>query len=307
MRQGFDEQFGVSNFGNPGSYYPPYWPVGDPYAGEDSEKYLTDRLTDDVVQYLTRPGGGRPFLAVVFLYNVHTPLVGRRDLVRKYVSRGFGDDRAQLAAMVEATDWCVGRILDSLDESKQADDTVVIVLGDQGGLRYNEPLRGGKPGGTALYEGGARVPLLIRWPEKVRPSTKQSTPVMSTDVFPTIVELAGDSPGTFFPLDGVSLKPLLTGEGPIEREALFLERHYEDQYAAVVAGDWKLVAYWSGARELYNLADDPRESRDIGPNHPARVRELSDRLANWRADLGLRPEAASIEPPFEGGRGNDGR
>ena len=86
-----------------------------------------------------------------------------------------------------------------------------------------------------------------------------------------------------------------------------MERHYEDQYAAVVAGDWKLVAYWSGDRELYNLADDPRESRDIAPTHPARVRELSDRLANWRAELGLRPEAATIGPPSEVGRGTGGR
>lgn len=307
VRQGFDEQYGVSNFGHPGSYYPPYWPVGDPYAGEESDKYLTDRLTDDVVEYLTRPGGGQPFLAAVFLYNVHTPLTGRRDLVHKYVSRGFGDDRAHLAAMVEATDSCVGRILDALDESRKADDTVVILLGDQGGLRYNEPLRGGKPGGTALYEGGARVPLLVRWPETVPANAKESTPVMSTDVFPTIVELAGDSPETFDPLDGVSLKPSLTGEGRIEREALFLERHYEDQYAAVVAGDWKLVAYWSGARELYSLADDPTESRNIASTHPDRVRELSELLANWRADLGLRPEAESSEPPFEGVRGTPGR
>jgi len=307
VRQGFDEQYGVSNFGHPGSYYPPYWPVGDPYADEESDEYLTDRLTDDVVEYLTRPGGGQPFLAAVFLYNVHTPLIGRRDLVHKYASRGFGDDRAQLAAMVEATDTCVGRMLDALDESRQAEDTVVILLGDQGGLRYNEPLRGGKPGGTALYEGGARVPLLIRWPETVPANAKQSTPVMSTDVFPTIVELAGDSPETFGPLDGVSLKPLLTGEGRIQREALFLERHYEDQYAAVVAGDWKLVAYWSGARELYNLVDDPPESRDIASTHPDRVRELSELLAKWRADLGLRPEAESSEPPFEGGRGTAGR
>ncbi len=290
VRQGFDEQYGVSNFGHPGSYYPPYWRVGNPYPDEEPGKYLTDRLADDVVDYFAKAGEGRPFLATVFLYNVHAPHIGRKDLVSKYLARGFSDDRAQLAAMVEATDSSVGRILDALDESGRAEDTVVIFLGDQGGLRYNEPLRGGKPGGTALYEGGARVPFLVRWPRNAPEGAKRSTPVVSTDIFPTIVDVAGGDPGEFAPLDGLSLKPLLAGEGRIEREALFLERHYEDQYAAVVAGDWKLVAYWSGTRELYNLADDPGEDRDISAKYPGRVRELSELLAGWRADVGLRPE-----------------
>lgn len=293
VQQGFDEQYGVSNFGHPRSYYPPYWPVGNPYADESPESYLTDRLTDDVVDYLARPGEDQPFLAAVFFYNVHTPLIGRKDLVHKYSARGFTKERAQLAAMVEATDSSVGRILDALAESGHAEDTVVIFLGDQGGLRYNEPLRGGKPGGTALYEGGARVPLLIRWPEGVSGGTKQSTPVVSNDIFPTIIELAGGEPEEWAPLDGVSLTPLLGGEGRIEREALFLERHYEDQYAAVIAGDWKLVAYWSGRRELYDLAGDPSEDRDISSNHPERVSELSNLLADWRADVGLRPQPAT--------------
>ena len=290
VRQGFDEQYGVSNFGHPGSYYPPYWRAGNPYPDEEPGKYLTDRLADDVVDYLAKVGESRPFLATVFLYNVHAPHIGRKDLVRKYLASGFSDDRAQLAAMVEATDSSVGRILDALEESGRARDTVVIFLGDQGGLRYNEPLRGGKPGGTALYEGGARVPMLIRWPENAPKGAKRSTPVVSTDIFPTIVDLAGGDLAEFAPLDGLSLKPLLAGEGRIEREALFLERHYEDQYAAVVSGDWKLVAYWSGARELYDLADDPGENRDISSKNPERVRELSELLAGWRAEVGLRPE-----------------
>ena len=226
----------------------------------------------------------------MFFYNVHAPHIGRKDLVHKYLDRGFSDDRAQLAGMVEATDSSVGRILDALEESGHAEDTVVIFLGDQGGLRYNEPLRGGKPGGTALYEGGARVPMLIRWPEQVPEGAQQVTPVVSNDIFPTIVDLAGGDTSKFVPLDGLSLKPLFAAEGRIEREALFLERHYEDQYAAVVAGNWKLVAYWSGTRELYDLADDPSEKRDIASKHPERVRELSELLVGWRADVGLQPE-----------------
>ncbi|MCY4189067.1 MAG: sulfatase-like hydrolase/transferase, partial [Bryobacterales bacterium] len=290
VRQGFDEQFGVSNFGHPGSYYPPYWRTGSPYPEEEPGKYLTDRLTDDVVDYLGNIGEDRPFLATVFFYSVHAPHIGRRGLIRKYIDRGFINDRAQLAAMVEAVDSSIGRILDALQESGRADDTVVILLGDQGGLRYNEPLRGGKPGGTALYEGGARVPMLLRWPERVPAAARQATPVISNDIFPTVVDLAGGDSDGFAPLDGVSLKPLLSGKGRIEREALFLERHYEGQYAAVVADNWKLVAYWSGARELYDLAEDLGEKRDISSDHPERVRALSELLAGWRAHIGLRPE-----------------
>ena len=91
-------------------------------------------------------------------------------------------------------------------------------------------------------------------------------------------------------LDGVSLKPLFGDEDRIDREALFLERHYEDQYAAVVSGDWKLIAYWSGKRELYDLAGDPSEQRDVSANYPERVGRLSGLLADWRAEVGLRPE-----------------
>lgn len=289
VRQGFDEQFGVSNFGHPKSYYPPYWPVGDPYAGESGDRYLTDRVADDVVAYLgDRRGEEQPFLAMVFFYNVHAPHIGRRDLVPKYLERGLSDDQAQLAAMVEATDDAIGRILDALEESGREDDTYVVFLGDQGGLRYNEPLRGGKPGGTALYEGGARVPMAIRVPS--RPGTKEPVPVVSTDVFPTLVELAGGDPAEHQPLDGLSLVPLLNGAGTLDREALFLERHYEDQYAAVVAGDWKLIAYWSGKRELYDLAADPFEQRDLAAQNRERVRKLSAWLAAWRDRTGLRPE-----------------
>lgn len=288
VRQGFDEQYGVSNFGHPGSYYPPYWKEGNPYPDVPEGRYLTDRLTDDVVGYLEKQDGEKPFLATVFFYNVHAPHIGRKDLLEKYRARGMSEDRANLAAMVEATDEAIGRMLDALEESGLAEDTVVVFLGDQGGLRYNEPLRGGKPGGTALYEGGARVPMAIRAPGGR--TGKETTPVLSSDVFPTVVAMAGGELGQFQPLDGVSLAPLITGSGELDREALFLERHYEDQYAAVVAGDWKLIAYWSGKRELYDLAADPGESRDVATAQPERVRRMSGMLADWRAEVGLRAE-----------------
>ncbi len=283
VKQGFDVQRGVSNFGHPGSYYPPYWPVGNPYPDAPGDKYLTDRVADDVVAYLKdRPEQARPYLATVFFYNVHSPHVGRRDLVRKYEARGLKGRHAHYAAMVEATDDSIGRILEAVEGT----DTVTVFLGDQGALLTNAPLRGGKPAGTALYEGGARVPMLLHWPGRLE-AGKNATPVLSADVFPTLVDFAGGDPAKHQPLDGLSLRPLLEGTGSLERDALFLERHYEDQYAAVVAGDWKLIAYWSGKRELFNLAADPSEERDLADRFPEQAGLLLSKLAAWRKSLGL--------------------
>src|SRR5690606_30965290 len=157
------EQFGVSNFGHPGSYYPPYWPAGNPYPDAPPNQYLTDRLADDGVAYLQRQEPGKPFLAAVFFYNVHTPHSGRKHLVARYRGRGLDAKAAEFAAMLEAVDDAVGRILAAVRQT----DTVTVLLGDQGGYRDNAPLRGSKQGGTTLYEGGSRVPFLIRWPEHV--------------------------------------------------------------------------------------------------------------------------------------------
>ncbi|MCB9382980.1 MAG: sulfatase-like hydrolase/transferase [Bryobacterales bacterium] len=271
-----------------------FWPSGfvlptllarrQPLRRRPGDEYLTDRLAQDVVGYLDRhKQDDKPFLASVFFYNVHTPHIGRKDLVAKYEARGLEGRMAHLAAMVEATDEAIGRMLAAVEGT----DTVTVFLGDQGGFMANEPLRGGKPGGTALYEGGARVPLLIRWPGHTDAGAKNATPVLSTDVFPTLLEMAGGDPSKFQPLDGLSLLRLLEGSGELEREALFLERHYEDQYAAVIAGDWKLVAYWSGKRELYSLAADPYEEHDLAARFPDQADLLAKKLASWRKGMNL--------------------
>ena len=183
-----------------------------------------------------------PFLLTVFFYNVHSPHEGRKDLVAKYEKRGLQGREAQYGAMVEAMDDNVGRILRTLDEQGQANDTVVVFFSDQGGYFTQAPLRGGKTGGMALYEGGAKVPLAVRWPGKTKAGSKSDALVMSTDLFPTFVEMAGGDPAGFEPLDGVSITPLLTGSGRMGREELYLYRNYEAKYAAVVGEEWKLIA-----------------------------------------------------------------
>ena len=291
IHQGFDEQHGVANAGHPGHYYPPYWPDGrNPYPDAPEGKYLTDRLTDDAVAFLKKQNGEQPFLLSLFFYNVHTPHEGRNDLVAKYERRGLEGRAAQLGAMVEAMDDNVGRLLGALEETGQANNTAVFFFSDQGGFMLNEPLRGGKTGGTALYEGGARVPLAVRWPGKVDAGSRCDTPVLSTDLFPTFVELAGGDPSAYEPLDGVSLVPLLTRQGTISRDEVYLYRHYEDLYAAVIGGEWKLVASLAGSHELYNLKDDPYEERDLAKEKPEKLNEMVARLEAWKKEVGVDPK-----------------
>ena len=291
IHQGFDEQHGVSNFGHPRDYYPPYFiEGGNPYEDAAPDQYLTDRLADDSIAFLERQDGAAPFLMTVFFYNVHTPHQGRKDLVAKYEQRGLEGRQAHYGAMVEATDDAIGRILAALDKRALAKNTVVVFFSDQGGYFTNAPLRGGKTGGMALYEGGARVPLAVRWPGRVRPGSESSDLVLSTDLFPTFVEIAGGDPQSHEPLDGLSLMPLLAGAGELPREEVFLYRHYEDLYAAVIQQEWKLIASFAGDHQLYNLAEDPHEERDLAADYPDRVKTLSAKLEAWKKEVGVDPK-----------------
>ncbi|MCP5112214.1 MAG: sulfatase-like hydrolase/transferase, partial [bacterium] len=185
-------------------------PVHFSYSADG--KYLTDRLTDDAVGFLDGYDREQPFLLTVFFYNVHGPHQGRKDLVAKYRGKGLDGRQAQYGAMVEAMDAAVGRILAKLDDRGLGDDTVVVFFSDQGGYFTNAPLRGGKTGGMALYEGGARVPLTVRWPGTVKPGSASDVPVISTDLFPTFLEIAGGDLARHSLLDGMSLMPLLSGD-----------------------------------------------------------------------------------------------
>lgn len=291
IHQGFDEQRGVSNFGHPRHYYQPFFVEGaNPYAETPGGKYLTDRLADDAMDFLKNYRRTEPFLLTVFFYNVHSPHEGRKDLVAKYEKRGLQGREAQYGAMVEAMDDNVGRILRTLEEQGQANDTVVVFFSDQGGYFTQAPLRGGKTGGMALYEGGAKVPLAVRWPGKTKAGSKSDALVMSTDLFPTFVEMAGGDPAGFEPLDGVSITPLLTGSGSIGREELYLYRNYEAKYAAVVGEEWKVIASLDGNHELYNLKRDPWEKDNLADRNPAKVGELLSRLETWKKHVGVDPK-----------------
>ncbi|MAB79734.1 MAG: hypothetical protein CMJ89_10325 [Planctomycetes bacterium] len=284
--QGFDENKGGCDYGQPPSYFDPYSNKkldGIPHL-EPREKgeYLTDREADEAVTFLRENAHG-PFFLQLANYAVHTPLQAKPELVEEWrAARGEREYHAVYASMVQSVDECVGRVLDELDSLGLTDDTLVLFTSDNGGLKGptdNTPLRSGK---GFPYEGGIRVPLLVRWPGVVAAGVVLDTPSSSIDLLPTIAEACGaEAPRAT--LDGVGLMGLLRGEEKIERESLFWHfPHYRGgvkaPYSIVRSGDWKMIRYWGAAHELYHLADDLGEANDRSAERPDLVRELSRQL-----------------------------
>ncbi|MCC7490923.1 MAG: sulfatase [Fimbriimonadaceae bacterium] len=287
---GFDEQLAGTDRGQPPSYFAPYkidtLPEGP--AGE----YLTDRLGEEAGRWIAAHRG-EPFLLYLPHFAVHTPVQAPRELTAAYQARrrpGAPQQNAAYAAMLERVDSAVGRVLDELTRQGLDNDTVVVFTSDNGGLlpvTNNAPLRNGK--GT-LYEGGLRVPWIVRWPGAVAAGSTCDAPVCSIDLWPTLLDLAGAPAAGRPPVDGRSLQPLLTGGRRIDREALYWHYPHYRRTApggALRDGRWKLIEYYEDQRtELYDLLADPSESRDLATAEPARARELRARLAAWRRAVG---------------------
>ena len=281
--------------------------------------YLTDAITDEALRFIDRHQAD-PFFLVLAHYSVHTPLQAKADLKAKYDRKAadsfkgtesprrpegesftkLRQDHPTYAAMIESTDTSVGRIRERLDALHLTDRTIVVFVSDNGGLSTigsasanlptsNEPLRAGK---GWLYEGGIRVPFIVAWPGRIAGGRTESTPGISTDLYPTLLDLAGIAPLPRQHVDGVSLAPLLRGAG-VTREALYWHfPHYwsgNRPSSAIRAGDWKLVEWLeTGKTELYDLAADPSELRDRAAADPQRAARLRARLEAWRQAVGAR-------------------
>ena len=308
---GFDVNVGGLERGGPyggDKYFSPY---GNPKLPDGPKgEHLPDRLAREVARFIAGHKD-QPFFVYLPFYSVHTPLMGRPDLVEKYRAKrselglqpGFEpesprrnrsvQEHAVYAAMVEAMDQAVGTVLDALDEHGVADNTLVVFFSDNGGLSTSEgsptsnlPYRAGK---GWMYEGGIREPLLVRWPGVAGPGTCD-VPVISTDFYPTLLEASGGELDPGQHRDGVSLVPLLKGDAGFERGPIFWHYpHWGNQggipAAAVRDGDWKLIEfYWGKGMELYNLAADPGERTNLAAKHPEKVAELKARLDAFRRD-----------------------
>jgi arylsulfatase A-like enzyme len=321
--QGYAVSRTVNHAGQPGAYFPPYGTRGQPnfvpdLEGDPAGTYLTDRLTDEAVAFIEAHRKG-PFLLVLGHYAVHTPLQAQPDLTAKYETKaarlppvsgpallpeGPGaqtrqrQDHGVYAAMVESVDRSVGRLLDTLGTLGLERDTVVVFLSDNGGLSTlagnaggptsNLPLRAGK---GWLYEGGIRVPLIVRWPGRIPAGSIVDTPAITDDLLPTLVEFAGLRPAAAQELDGVSLAPLFRGQAIPARPLFWHFPHYHGSghtpAGAVRSGQYKLVEWLEDGRlELYDLQADEAESRDLAGTLPAKARELRSLLQSWRARVG---------------------
>ncbi len=300
-KQGFDVNIGGTDFGQPPSYFDPYTRKGqgpiNTLAPRREGEYLTDREADEAVRFIRRHRN-EPFFLYMAHYGVHTPIQGRPDKVERFKEKPVTNQNdAVYAAMVSSIDDAMGRILGTLEELDLARRTLVIFTSDNGGLlgpTHNAPLRSGK---GYPYEGGIRVPFIVRWPGTIPAACISYEPVSGIDVLPTLLAAADVALPEERAIDGVSLLAHLKsgGTAPLDRERLFWHfPHYRNgqeipPYSIVREGDWKLIRWWEGPRfELYNLAADLGETMDLSAEKPEMVREMEARLTEWLQSTGAR-------------------
>lgn len=292
-KRGFDLNFGGFGRGGPPTYFDPYRipTIPDRKPGE----YLTYRLAEETNAWM-KAHAGKPFFICLWTFNVHYPFEAPPELVKKYQPRlGRGLINATYGGQVEATDIGVGRVLEQLEKLGLADDTLVIFTSDNGGwtgATDNRPLREGK---GHLYEGGLRVPLAIRWPGVTKPGSESAVPVVTMDLAATILDATSTTLPVDQPLDGETLRPVLAGTGGLKREALcFHYPHWAFHGSnrpggAIRRGDDKLIEFFDGtAPELYDLADDPGEARNVAADRPELAKQLLDELRRWRKEVGAK-------------------
>jgi len=289
--QGFDENKGGYDRGQPPSYFAPYR-IPTLADGPDGE-YLTDREAAEAEAFIRAHSDGRFFLYLPH-YCVHTPIQAKPPVTAKYAAKDVPSQKPRndaYAAMVESVDDALGRIVATLEELGIRDETAIFFTSDNGGLADvtdNRPLRAGK--GSA-YEGGVRVPFIVSYPGVTKPGGTSDTPVITPDIPVTILALTGVGPDPAQPLDGRDLSGPLSG-GSLDRDAIYWHYpHYHPggatPHSAIREGSWRLVHFYEDGRdELYDLAGDPGETSDLAAKQPDRSRTLRTRLDAWLAEVG---------------------
>ena len=326
--QGFESNIGGHEKGQPPvSYYSPY---NNPKLtdGPDGE-YLTDRLTDESINFLDTVGT-EPFFLFLTYYTVHTPIQANKQHIKKFQhkleqlddpeisQRNEGDGVTTLeqrnpayASMLFALDENVGKLITKLKEDGLYENTTIIFTSDNGGLStvkkiYSSPaptsvlpLRAGK---GWLYEGGIRVPLLIKPVNYNEKNQLIEEPVTGHDFYPTLLAQAGITSAENELIDGVDLSPLINGEGQFKRQELFWHYpHYHGSAwtpgAAIRQGEWKLIEFYeSGTSELYNLTNDISETNDLSSKYPEKVSALTARLHELQ--ISMNANKAILNPDF---------
>jgi arylsulfatase A-like enzyme len=283
--------------------------VTNPAVPYPKGQYLADFLTDQAVDFIKRHQRESFFLYLPH-FGVHSPHDAKPELIARFKDKPGvgGHNKPVYAAMIASVDESVGRVMALLDELKLAERTVLIFTSDNGGVggyvregvkqagdvTDNAPLRSGK---GSLYEGGTRVPFIVRWPGRVQPGSACDVPAVHVDIYPTLVEIGGGRLPAAQVFDGESLAPLFRDPGAkLARDAFF--QHFPGYLGAGVgswrttpvslihAGDWKLMEFLEDGRlELYNLREDLGETKNLALAQPERAKALHARLVAWRAAI----------------------
>ena len=303
-KRGFDEYFGALGGGHmyfPGSGGGAEYNIPLNRNGQDEAqtKYLTEQFGDEAVAFVGRHvGEAKPWMLYLAFNAPHTPLQAPQKWLDKF-SQIADKSRQTYAAMVASMDEAVGELLAKIDETKQRDNTLIYFVSDNGGPNLqaksgtnftdNAPLRGSK---GMVYEGGMRVPFLVSWPAKIKPGTYDQ-PVISLDFLPTSLAAAGAADLTPNNLDGVNLLPFLNGEKTsAPHDSLFWRTGGPGGHNAVRHGNMKLVRHGKAEPELYDLAADIGESKNLAAEKTEVVKELVSAIAEW--------EKGTITPVFGG-------
>ena len=285
----------------PGKFKVPGHPNLVPKPGQ----YRTDFEADLSIDFI-RKNRQRPFFLMLSPYAVHIPLGGMSEKVEKYRRKakisGIDLPNPIYAAMIEHCDDMVGRIIDAVEDEGLTQKTMIVFTSDNGGLyrRYDynpeaddtvadlSPLRGEKGN---LYEGGVRVPLIIKYPPMTQPGSTSKEPTISYDFYPTFLQLAGGKMPANQTIDGHDLSPLFKAPSSrLEREAIhwhYPHYHHGRPASSIRARDWKLIEYHdlSGEIELYNIASDISESKNLAARKPSKASQLKQQLASWRHEV----------------------
>ncbi len=302
-QQGFDVNVGGYLAGNPGNWDGGYFrPNNNPYIDDAQEQeYLTHYLTRKAVSFI-EDNQNAPFYLQLSYYTPHWPFQAPDSLVQKYEQKDGdgGHTHPTYAAMIEAMDRGVGRLMTTLDSLEIADETIFIFYSDNGGIggygflghsddnvTSNAPLKSGK---GSFYEGGIRVPLIVRWPGVIEPGSVSQEPVIGIDFYPTFLAAAGiDRPADYL-LDGESLMPLFENtDATLDRNALYWHfpgypnaKWRTSPVSVIRTGPWKLMKFYEGNRlELYNLAADRGEEENLAQERPKIRKRLHNQLTRW--------------------------
>lgn len=290
--QGFDFNYGGCDIGQPPSYFDPYFNPKYSIPTLEARKegqFLTHREAEEAVDFITR-SKEKPFFLYLANYAVHTPIQAIPEVAASYARDDKNDTNAKYAAMVESVDDAVGAVMKTLRKLSLEQDTLIIFTSDNGGLdrngapTENAPLRSGK--GYA-YEGGIRVPMIIKWPGHTTPGTTNHEPVIGVDIFPTVLDALNIPSPKDVAIDGQSLVSLLNPNtsATLNRDAIYWHfphyRHAPGPYSIIRAGKYKLIHFYEpNTNELFDLNADLGETTNLADSQPQIATRLAKKLAD---------------------------